>query len=144
MRLGLYIPPFDELADPALVARLCAQAEEAGWDGALALGERELDSRRARVLVPAAKVAVGAGFAMDAWGWEPLQPRLDAQGRAADWINRFRVSRCDAFWAVAVQDSAGAATGSRPSCAMRPASSWRFQRSMIRPSRKRRMVIASR
>jgi alkanesulfonate monooxygenase SsuD/methylene tetrahydromethanopterin reductase-like flavin-dependent oxidoreductase (luciferase family) len=34
MRLGLYIPPFDELADPVLVARLCAQAEEAGWDGA--------------------------------------------------------------------------------------------------------------
>src|SRR5918994_6503479 len=34
MRLGIYIPPFDELADPALVARLCAEAEEAGWDGA--------------------------------------------------------------------------------------------------------------
>jgi alkanesulfonate monooxygenase SsuD/methylene tetrahydromethanopterin reductase-like flavin-dependent oxidoreductase (luciferase family) len=34
MRFGLYIPPFDELADPALVARLCAEAEEAGWDGA--------------------------------------------------------------------------------------------------------------
>ena len=34
MRLALYIPPFDELADPALVARLCAEAEEAGWDGA--------------------------------------------------------------------------------------------------------------
>jgi alkanesulfonate monooxygenase SsuD/methylene tetrahydromethanopterin reductase-like flavin-dependent oxidoreductase (luciferase family) len=34
MRLGLYIPPFDELADPALVARLCAEAEEAGWHGA--------------------------------------------------------------------------------------------------------------
>jgi alkanesulfonate monooxygenase SsuD/methylene tetrahydromethanopterin reductase-like flavin-dependent oxidoreductase (luciferase family) len=33
MRLGLYIPLFDELADPALVARLCAEAEEAGWDG---------------------------------------------------------------------------------------------------------------
>jgi alkanesulfonate monooxygenase SsuD/methylene tetrahydromethanopterin reductase-like flavin-dependent oxidoreductase (luciferase family) len=33
MRLGLYIPPFDELADPALVARLSAEAEEAGWDG---------------------------------------------------------------------------------------------------------------
>ena len=31
MRFGLYIPPFDELAEPALVARLCA---EAGWDGA--------------------------------------------------------------------------------------------------------------
>jgi alkanesulfonate monooxygenase SsuD/methylene tetrahydromethanopterin reductase-like flavin-dependent oxidoreductase (luciferase family) len=34
MRLGLYLPPFDELADPALVARLCAEAENAGWDGA--------------------------------------------------------------------------------------------------------------
>src|SRR5919109_2878980 len=33
MRLGLYIPLFDELADPALAARLCAQAEEADWDG---------------------------------------------------------------------------------------------------------------
>jgi alkanesulfonate monooxygenase SsuD/methylene tetrahydromethanopterin reductase-like flavin-dependent oxidoreductase (luciferase family) len=33
MRLGLYIPLFDGLADPALVARLCAEAEEAGWDG---------------------------------------------------------------------------------------------------------------
>ena len=33
MQLGLYIPPFDELADPALIARLAAEAEEAGWDG---------------------------------------------------------------------------------------------------------------
>jgi alkanesulfonate monooxygenase SsuD/methylene tetrahydromethanopterin reductase-like flavin-dependent oxidoreductase (luciferase family) len=33
MRFGLYIPLFDRLADPALVARLCASAEEAGWDG---------------------------------------------------------------------------------------------------------------
>ena len=33
MRSGLYIPLFDELADPALVARLAAEAEEAGWDG---------------------------------------------------------------------------------------------------------------
>ncbi len=33
MRFGLYIPLFDELADPTLVARLCAEAEEAGWHG---------------------------------------------------------------------------------------------------------------
>jgi alkanesulfonate monooxygenase SsuD/methylene tetrahydromethanopterin reductase-like flavin-dependent oxidoreductase (luciferase family) len=33
MRFGLFIPLFDELADPALVARLSAAAEEAGWDG---------------------------------------------------------------------------------------------------------------
>jgi hypothetical protein len=30
---GLFGPLFDELADPALVARLSAEAEEAGWDG---------------------------------------------------------------------------------------------------------------
>src|SRR6266536_5551796 len=33
MRYGLYIPLFEELADPTLVARLGAEAEEAGWDG---------------------------------------------------------------------------------------------------------------
>lgn len=33
MRSGLFLPPFDELADPAIVARLAAEAEEAGWDG---------------------------------------------------------------------------------------------------------------
>jgi alkanesulfonate monooxygenase SsuD/methylene tetrahydromethanopterin reductase-like flavin-dependent oxidoreductase (luciferase family) len=33
MRSGLFVPLFDELADPALVARLSAKAEEAGWDG---------------------------------------------------------------------------------------------------------------
>jgi len=33
MRSGLYLPLFDELADPMVVARLSAEAEEAGWDG---------------------------------------------------------------------------------------------------------------
>jgi alkanesulfonate monooxygenase SsuD/methylene tetrahydromethanopterin reductase-like flavin-dependent oxidoreductase (luciferase family) len=33
MRYALYIPLFDELADPTLVARLCSEAEEAGWHG---------------------------------------------------------------------------------------------------------------
>jgi alkanesulfonate monooxygenase SsuD/methylene tetrahydromethanopterin reductase-like flavin-dependent oxidoreductase (luciferase family) len=33
MRAGLFFPLFDELADPNLVARLAAEAEEAGWDG---------------------------------------------------------------------------------------------------------------
>src|SRR5919197_1226441 len=33
MRSGLFIPLFDELADPAVVARLCVEAEEAGWHG---------------------------------------------------------------------------------------------------------------
>jgi hypothetical protein len=32
---GLFAPIFDALADPALVARLSAEAEEAGWDGIL-------------------------------------------------------------------------------------------------------------
>ena len=33
MRSGLFLPLFDELADPAVVARLSAEAEEAGWHG---------------------------------------------------------------------------------------------------------------
>jgi alkanesulfonate monooxygenase SsuD/methylene tetrahydromethanopterin reductase-like flavin-dependent oxidoreductase (luciferase family) len=33
MRSGLFVPIFDELADPALVARVSAEAEEAGWHG---------------------------------------------------------------------------------------------------------------
>ena len=33
MRCALFLPPFDELSDPRLVARLAADAEEHGWDG---------------------------------------------------------------------------------------------------------------
>jgi alkanesulfonate monooxygenase SsuD/methylene tetrahydromethanopterin reductase-like flavin-dependent oxidoreductase (luciferase family) len=33
MRSGLFLPLFDPLADPAVVARLAAEAEDAGWDG---------------------------------------------------------------------------------------------------------------
>lgn len=33
MRRGLFVPVFDELSEPAVVARLAAQAEQAGWDG---------------------------------------------------------------------------------------------------------------
>jgi alkanesulfonate monooxygenase SsuD/methylene tetrahydromethanopterin reductase-like flavin-dependent oxidoreductase (luciferase family) len=33
MRSGLYLPLFEPLADPAVVARLAAEAEAAGWDG---------------------------------------------------------------------------------------------------------------
>lgn len=30
---GLFLPPFDALADPLIIARLAAEAEEAGWTG---------------------------------------------------------------------------------------------------------------
>jgi alkanesulfonate monooxygenase SsuD/methylene tetrahydromethanopterin reductase-like flavin-dependent oxidoreductase (luciferase family) len=33
MRSGLFMPLFDELADPAIVVRLSAEAEQAGWHG---------------------------------------------------------------------------------------------------------------
>lgn len=33
MRRGLFLPIFDEMADPATLARLAARAEERGWDG---------------------------------------------------------------------------------------------------------------
>jgi alkanesulfonate monooxygenase SsuD/methylene tetrahydromethanopterin reductase-like flavin-dependent oxidoreductase (luciferase family) len=32
-RRGLFLPPFDVLADPRLVAELAVEAEEVGWDG---------------------------------------------------------------------------------------------------------------
>src|SRR3954469_1002953 len=33
MRRGVYVAPFDELAEPAVVADLAARAEARGWDG---------------------------------------------------------------------------------------------------------------
>ena len=33
LRSGLWLPLFDALADPRVVMRLAAEAEEAGWDG---------------------------------------------------------------------------------------------------------------
>ena len=33
MRSGLFLPLFDDLSDPAVAARLSAEADEAGWDG---------------------------------------------------------------------------------------------------------------
>ena len=33
VRSGLFLPPFDELAGPAVVARLSVEAEQAGWHG---------------------------------------------------------------------------------------------------------------
>lgn len=33
MRSAVWLPLFDELADPVLVSRLAAEAEQAGWDG---------------------------------------------------------------------------------------------------------------
>src|SRR5687767_12211785 len=33
IRSALWLPIFDELADPVVVARLAADAEAAGWDG---------------------------------------------------------------------------------------------------------------
>lgn len=33
LRSALWVPPFGELADSAVVARLAAEAEEAGWHG---------------------------------------------------------------------------------------------------------------
>jgi hypothetical protein len=74
MRLGLYIPPFDELADPALVARLCAEAEEAGWGGAFVWDQlrwREPVDDRKR----AAMLDEALGILQTAWTGEPVQHR---------------------------------------------------------------------
>ena len=41
LRSAFWVPVFDELADPRVVARLAAEAEEAGWDGFSATPKRE-------------------------------------------------------------------------------------------------------
>jgi alkanesulfonate monooxygenase SsuD/methylene tetrahydromethanopterin reductase-like flavin-dependent oxidoreductase (luciferase family) len=33
VRRGLYLAPFDELAEPRVMAELAARAEARGWDG---------------------------------------------------------------------------------------------------------------
>ena len=33
MKHGIFLPPFSEFSDPRRVARLAADAEQAGWDG---------------------------------------------------------------------------------------------------------------
>ena len=42
MRSGFWFPLFDELAEPAEVARLAAEAEEAGWHGVLVMRMAEI------------------------------------------------------------------------------------------------------
>jgi hypothetical protein len=46
---------------------------------ALALGERDLDPRRGALLVRHGKGGRRREIGMDAWGWEQLQPWLDAR-----------------------------------------------------------------
>src|SRR5260370_33742667 len=51
LRSALWVPPFGDLADPAVVARLAAGAEEAGWHGGFLWGHlrwRRPGARRAR------------------------------------------------------------------------------------------------
>ena len=40
MRSGLFVPLFDELADPAVLADISAEAENAGWHGAFVWDQR--------------------------------------------------------------------------------------------------------
>jgi alkanesulfonate monooxygenase SsuD/methylene tetrahydromethanopterin reductase-like flavin-dependent oxidoreductase (luciferase family) len=61
MRLGLDIPPFDGLADPALVARLCAEAGEAGWGGAFVWDQLRWREPVAAVADPQITLAAIAG-----------------------------------------------------------------------------------
>ncbi|MBA3264738.1 MAG: tyrosine-type recombinase/integrase [Thermoleophilaceae bacterium] len=87
-------------ADPPTVEEIVAVMREAGddrhgfrlralivvlWRGglrvqeALALGERDLDSRRGSLLVRSGKGDRRREIGMDAWGWEQLRPWLAAR-----------------------------------------------------------------
>ena len=63
MRSGLFLPLFDELADPAVVARLSVEAEQAGWHGVFVWDHRAGTSRSWRwpIRITLAVVATATG-----------------------------------------------------------------------------------
>ena len=61
MRFGLFLPLFDGLADPALVARLSASAEEAAWDGVFVWDQIHWREPVAEVADPQITLAAIAG-----------------------------------------------------------------------------------
>ncbi len=52
LRSGLWLPPFDELADPLLLAELAAEAEDAGWHGVFLWDHIQWSAPVRRVLDP--------------------------------------------------------------------------------------------
>lgn len=57
---GFWVPLFDELADPRVVARLAAEAEEAGWDGFFVWDHIAWDAPVQRVVDPWISLAAAA------------------------------------------------------------------------------------
>ena len=87
MRSALWVPLFDELADPLLVARLAAEAEEAGWHGVLRVGPPGLAAAGARGRRPvdhAGRRRDGDRAAAARPDGHPAPPPAAGQGRPRD------------------------------------------------------------
>lgn len=98
MRHGLFVPVFDELSEPALVARLAAEAEAAGWDGVFVWEHVCLPRARPRGRRPVAgnDVAVGGPRGTDGGGYE-------AAG-ATWWMTAFPVATTEADVRAVLRD----------------------------------------
>ena len=67
MHSALFLPLFEALADPAVVARLSAEAEVAGWDGVFVWDHL--------------RYSTGSAAAGSRWEWASGATRSRASGR---------------------------------------------------------------
>jgi alkanesulfonate monooxygenase SsuD/methylene tetrahydromethanopterin reductase-like flavin-dependent oxidoreductase (luciferase family) len=74
MRSGVFLPLFDQLADPALVARLAAEAEEFGWDGVFVWDHVRWNEPVVEVADPWITLAAGAPPTPPPLLMPPLRP----------------------------------------------------------------------
>ena len=82
LRSALWLPLFDELADPRVVARLAADAEEAGWDGCFVWDHLCWRAPVRQVADPwitltAIAIATSLAILAAAWRGEPVHHRSE-------------------------------------------------------------------
>ena len=82
MRRGIFLPIFDDLADPATLARLAARAEDRGWDGVFLWDHVLYRAPVAAVTDPWIALAAMAG----ATGRIELGPMVTPLARRRPWV----------------------------------------------------------
>src|SRR5215207_2650847 len=149
MRAGLWLPLFEELADPRVVARLAADAEEWGWHGVFVWDQlrwREPIKQVADPWITLAAIAAATEEVM----LGPWSPRLRAgarprwQGKPRRWIGS-AVAASSSAWVWVGTSSPGSSPrpGSRSMIERVARCSTKHSRSLWRPGPASRSTIAA-
>jgi hypothetical protein len=69
---ALWLPIFDALADPTMVARLAAEAEEAGWHGVFVWDHLRWRAPVRQVADPAPYAKAGATWLLAEFPWDTV------------------------------------------------------------------------